>query len=143
MNSTLLKDNGHSRSYTRCASMVATLLAVSVLVFLQPVLAQSQGNSPLPSDDLETGDITPPSFGEPWDDPPNSFAGPALAPAPKEPTAPQASPIFGGLDSGPSAGPWMEPPESPLAQPWVNPSISATNQMPELPSENPVHGPIR
>jgi len=34
----------------------------------------------------------------------------------------------------------MERPESQFAQPWVNPSISATNPMPELRSAGTGHG---
>jgi hypothetical protein len=140
MNTSYQMDNGGSRSFTRRASLVATFVAALTLASMQPVFAQSHGNS---ASEISTdnwgseGDTTPP-FEESWDDTTPAFAGgPALAPAPQEPAAPQASPMFGGLDSAPSAGPWMVPPESPLAQPWVNPSISATNPMPELPTVGP------
>jgi hypothetical protein len=139
MNTTLQKKNGRSRNFTRCASLLAAFVVSLALVFIQPVFAQSHGNSAseISTDDWGSEVDATPSFEEPWDVTTPAFAGPALAPAPEEPAAPQASPMFGGLDSAPSAGPWMVPPESPLAQPWVNPSISATDQMPELPTVGP------
>jgi hypothetical protein len=84
----------------------------------------------------------PPSFEEPWDDGTSSLAGPTLSPAPEEPAAAAPGSTFEGFTSEPSAGAWMERPESQFAQPWVNPSISATNPMPELPSAGIGHGGI-
>jgi hypothetical protein len=135
MNTTLLENNDRSRSFTRCTSLVATFVAASALACFQPVFAQSDSNSALKTstDDRGSGVVTPPSFEEPWDDATPSFASPDLAPAPEEPAAPQPARTFGGVTPEPPAGPWMEPPESPLSQPWVNPSISATNPIPELP----------
>src|SRR5208282_6497196 len=135
MNTTSLVNGDRRGSFTRFACLVATFVAASALVFLQPVFAHSLSNSALnlSPEDQGSGIVTPPSFDEPWDDATSSFASPALAPAPGEPAAHRPAPMFGGLTSEPSDGPWMEPPESPFAQPWVNPSISATNPMRELP----------
>ena len=134
-------------SFTRFACMAVTLVAVSVVVFLQPAFAHSFTNSALnlSPDDAGTGNAVPPSFEEPWDDASSSFAGPALAPAPEQPNASMPAPMSGGFTPETSAGPWMQSPESPFAQPFVNPSTTAP--MSELPPEGMSHpgfvGPIR
>jgi hypothetical protein len=135
MNTSSLTDNGRSRSLARCASLLATFVAALTLASIQPVFAQSYRNSALKlsTGDWGSGEVIPPSFDGPWAYATPSFTGPALAPAPEDPAAPQPAPTFGGFTSEPPAGPWMQPPESPFSQPWVNPSISATNPMRELP----------
>jgi len=128
MNTTVLKDDGRLHRLFRCASALATILAASALVAVGPVFARSLNNPAFGS-----GDAKSPSFEEPWDDGSTSFASPALAPAPEEPAAASQGRVFEGFTSEPSAGPWMERPESQFAQPWVNPSTSVTNPMPEMP----------
>lgn len=135
MNTTVLKDYGRPRRFFRCASALATILAASALVAIEPAFARSLNNPA-----FESGEATSPSFEEPWDDGSPSFAGPALAPGPGEPAAASPGHAFDGFTSDPSAGPWMERPESQFAQPWVNPSISATNPMPETPPVRISHG---
>ena len=128
MNTTVLKDDGRTHRLFRCASALATILAASALVAIEPVFARSLNNFLFGS-----GDAKPPSFEEPWDDGSPSYAGPVLAPAPEQPDAVAPGSAFEGFTSEPSAGPWMERPESQFAQPWVNPSMSATNPMREMP----------
>ena len=144
MNSKLVDDKSRSRSFTRHAILVATLVAASAVAFARPVFAQGTEDSALsPSpNEMGSGGATPPSFEEPWDDGTSSVAGPTLSPAPEEPAAASPGSTFEGFPSEPSAGAWMERPESQFAQPWVNPSISATNPMPELPSAGIGHGGI-
>jgi hypothetical protein len=144
MNARLLDHKSRSRSSTRHAILVATLVAVSAVAFARLVFAQGTEDSALsPSpNEMGSGGATPPSFEEPWDDGTSSVAGPTLSPAPEEPAAASPGSTFEGFPSEPSAGAWMERPESQFAQPWVNPSISATNPMPELPSAGTGHGGI-
>jgi hypothetical protein len=144
MNARLLDHKSRSRSSTRHAILVATLVAVSAVAFARLVFAQGTEDSALsPSpNEMGSGGATPPSFEEPWDDRTSSVAGPTLSPAPEEPAAASPGSTFEGFPSEPSAGAWMERPESQFAQPWVNPSISATNPMPELPSAGIGHGGI-
>jgi hypothetical protein len=144
MNARLLDHKSRSRSSTRHAILVATLVAVSAVAFARLVFAQGTEDSALsPSpNEMGSGGATPPSFEEPWDDGTSSVAGPTLSPAPEEPAAASPGSTFEGFPSEPSAGALMERPESQFAQPWVNPSISATNPMPELPSAGTGHGGI-
>jgi hypothetical protein len=144
MNARLLDHKSRSRSSTRHAILVATLVAVSAVAFARLVFAQGTEDSALsPSpNEMGSGGATPPSFEEPWDDGTSSVAGPTLSPAPEEPAAASPGSTFEGFPSEPSAGAWLERPESQFAQPWVNPSISATNPMPELPSAGIGHGGI-
>jgi hypothetical protein len=143
MNARLLDHKSRSRSSTRHAILVATLIAASAVAFALPVFAQEPGDSALSlsPNEMRSGEATPPSFEEPWDDGTSSVAGPTLSPPPEEPAAAAPGTTFEGT-SEPSAGAWMERPESQFAQPWVNPSISATNPMPELPSAGTDHGGI-
>jgi hypothetical protein len=144
MNARLLDHKSRSRSSTRHAILVATLVAVSAVAFARLVFAQGTEDSALsPSpNEMGSGGATPPSFEEPWDDGTSPVDGPTLSPAPEEPAAAAPESTFEGFRSEPSAGAWMERPESQFAQPWVNPSISATNPMPELPSAGIGHGGI-
>jgi hypothetical protein len=96
----------------------------------------------LSPNEMGSGEATPPSFEEPWDDGTSSVAGPTLSPPPEEPAAAAPGTTFEGFTSEPSAGAWMERPESQFAQPWVNPSISTSNPTPELPSAGIGHGGI-
>jgi hypothetical protein len=141
MNTKLVDDKDRSRSFTRYPFLVATLVAASV-AFAGPVFAKGPDDSALSlsTNEMGAGNVTPPSFEEPWDDGSSSFAGPALAPPPEEPASPAPESTFEGFTSEPSGGPWMERPEGQFAQPWVNPSISATNPMPELPPAGISHG---
>jgi len=139
----------NTKSPANRARLMATLVAASALVFVQPVFAHSftESASTLSPDDAGTGNAVPPSFEEPWDDGSSSFAGPALAPAPEQPdaTLPAPAPMSEGFTPETSGGPWMESPESPFAQPFVNPSTIAP--MSGLPPEGMSHpgfvGPIR
>jgi hypothetical protein len=142
--------NSCSRHFSRHASLAATILAASALVFVQPVFAHSftESAATLSPDDAGTGNAVPPSFEEPWDDASSSFAGPGLAPAPEQPDAslPAPAPMSGGFTpETPTGGPWMESPDAPFAQPFVN--LSTTSPMSELPPEGMSHpgfvGPIR
>ncbi len=44
----------------------------------------------------------------------------------------ESAPLLGGFTPAPSGGPWMERPEAPFAQPFVNSAIPAAG-MAELP----------
>ena len=141
MNTKLVDHQDRSRSFARNAFLVATLVAASAVAFARPVFARGGDDSVLSpsSNEMGAGNVTP-SFEEPWDDGSASLAGPALSPAPAEPATAAPASTFDGFTSEPSAGAWMERPESEFAQPWVNPSISATNPMPELPPVGVSHG---
>jgi hypothetical protein len=116
--------------------LIAILLVGSALAWIQPVLAQSNYGSDA---QISTDSNAVPPLGESWDVGPSSLADPALAPAPEEPMGTESAPMFGGLTPAPSAGPWMQRPEGPFAQPFVNPTIPATG-MSELPPEGAFHG---
>jgi hypothetical protein len=123
----------------KTTTLVAIFAATATLALVQPAFAQTYDGS-----DAETSnDSSIYNFATPSDDfTPSygytpSYEGPVLAPAPEEP----AAPMSGGYSSERSAGPWMESPESPFAQPFVNPSISATNPMRELPAVGGFHSP--
>jgi hypothetical protein len=89
-----------SPRFSRRASLAATILAASALVFVQPGFAQvpsgSDPDNPEPwgativTSPASSGDATPYSFDEPYDYAVPSSDGAALAPAPEEPagTAP-------------------------------------------------------
>jgi hypothetical protein len=118
-------------------TLVAIFAATATLALVQPVFAQTyDGSAP------ETNDSSIYNFDEPWDDSTPSYGGPVLAPAPEGPATPESAPMLGGYSSERSGGLWMESPESPFAQPFVNPSISATNPMRELPPVGGFHSPV-
>jgi hypothetical protein len=144
MNARLVDHKSRSRSFNPYAILLATIVAASAVAFARPVFAEGPGDSALSlsPNEMGSGEATPPSFEEPWDDGTSLLAGPTLSPAPEEPAAASPGSTFEGFTSEPSAGAWMERPESQFAQPWVNPSISATNPMPELPSAGIGHGGI-
>jgi hypothetical protein len=115
--------NGHSRSFTRCVSLVAmTGVVASALVCVQPVFALTDGG--VAASIISTdgpGSPTVPNLGESSHRPtPPSLDGPALAPAPKDPVDPQWTPMLGGL--------MPEPPRSSI-EPWVDPAIPVTSPM--------------
>jgi hypothetical protein len=136
MNTKLADDKDSPRIFARYGSLLATFIAASAIALAQPVLARGPDDSALSfsTNEMGSGDVAPPSFEEPWNDESSSFAGPALAPAPEQPDAAAPGGTFEGFPSEPSAGPWAERPQSQFAQPWVNPSISATNQMGQQPA---------
>jgi hypothetical protein len=113
----------------KTTTLIATFVAAATLVFVQPLFAQTDDGFAAETSDESS---MAPNFEEPWEDSTPSYGGPVLAPAPEEPAAPESAPMLGGYSSERSAGPWMEPPESPFAQPFVNPSISATNPLPPV-----------
>jgi hypothetical protein len=106
--------------------LVATLLVASTLAWIQPVFAQSNDGSEA---GMSTDSLAVPEMGESWDVGPYSAAGPALAPAPEEPMDSESVPLLGGFTPAPA---FMQRPEGPFAQPFVNSTIPATG-MPELP----------
>jgi hypothetical protein len=105
MNSKLVDDKSRSRSFTRHAILVATLVAASAVAFARPLFAQGTEDSALsPSpNEMGSGGAMPPSFEEPWDDGTSSLAGPTLSPAPEEPAAAAPGSTFEGFTSEPSA----------------------------------------
>jgi len=126
---------GRSRSLTQSASLVAiTSVVAAALVCVQPVFADAEidGSSAagISTDRQESPAV--PDWGKPWDVGPSSFTDPALAPAPTGPMDREQAPMLGGFAPESSGGPWMERPEGPFAQPWVNPAMPDT-QMRELP----------
>jgi len=120
--------------HRKMKKFIAALVVISALVWIQPVLAQSNdGYNP----EISTDSPGVPELGQSWDVGPYSSAGPALAPAPEEPMDSESAPLIGGFTPAPSGG-WpsggafMQRPEGPFAQPFVNSTIPATG-MPELP----------
>ena len=122
----------------KTTTMLATFAAVATLALVQPVFAQTYDGSAAET----TNDSSIYNFATPSDDFTPAYEGPVLAPAPEEPAAPESTPMLGGYSSERSAGPWMEPPESPFAQPFVNPSISATSPMAGLPPVGGFRSPV-
>jgi len=114
----------------KMTTLAATIVGASVLLFMQPVFAQSDGDS-------ESGDAYSPSFEEPWTD------GPVLAPAPSQPEESEPGSMY------------VPPPAVGLIEPWDHPAISPTS--PTLippdsmgipaggfhPEGGAFHGPIR
>jgi len=104
---------GPSRSFTRGTSLVATLVAAAALVFVQPALAQTDGDS---AAKISTGTQESSSVPDPhesWDLTTPSFDSPALAPAPEEPVDREPGSMF---EPAPPVGliePWGHPPISP------------------------------
>jgi hypothetical protein len=78
--------NGCSRIFSRCACLVATILAASAVIFAEPVFAQVPGASPSPTD---SGDASIYSFDHSFDDPRwvllPSYDDPYADPAPQQP----------------------------------------------------------
>jgi hypothetical protein len=125
MKTTPLVAKGRSRSFTRCASLVAISVVASALVYIQPVFAQTDGAFAAPKISTDRlGSTTGPDLGESSHLTPPSLAGPALAPAPKELVDPQWAPMLGGL--------MPEAPGSPI-EPRVDPAIPATSPMLTVP----------
>jgi hypothetical protein len=82
-----LNANSNSRPLTRRASLAATILAGSALLVVYPIFAQTN-----PAD---SGDASPPSFDQPWDDGSGlGDGGPSLAPAPEQPYDPDYGSIY-------------------------------------------------
>ena len=132
----------------KITTVAATIVGASVLLFIQPVFAQSDYGSAAqtPSDaweSPESGDAYSPSFEEPWGD------GPVLAPAPSQPEA--AEP--GSMYVPPPAVGLIEPgdhpaisPNSPTLIPPDSVGIPAGGFHPEGAFHGPAsgfHGPIR
>lgn len=93
-----------SQPLTRRASLAATIIATSALVFVHPVFAQTNLT--------DTGHASPPSFDQPWDD------GSVLAPAPEQPLDPELGSMY------------VPPPPVGLIEPSGHPPINPTS--PEL-----------
>jgi hypothetical protein len=96
------------------ASLVAIGVAVSALVCVQPVFAQSDGGFAGPG-------ISTDGNGLPWG------SGPALAPAPMGPATPQTAPMLGGF--------MPEPPRA-LNEPSADPAIPATSPLLTVPPDS-------
>lgn len=112
--------------HRKMKKLIAALVVVSALAWIQPVLAQSDDDY---NPGVSSDSPAVPELGESWDVGPYSPAGPALAPAPEEPMDSESAPLLGGFTPAP---PFMQRPEGPFAQPFVNPTIPATG-MRELP----------
>ena len=73
----------------KTTTLAAALVAASALVFVRPTFAQT-----VMGDTAESGAAVAPSFEEPWGDGVSSSDGPALAPAPESPVAPEAGSMY-------------------------------------------------
>jgi hypothetical protein len=74
------KANSDLRPFSRRASLAATIAAASALVLIRPSFAQMNLTG--------SGNASPPSFDQPWDD------GSILAPAPEQPVDPGLGSIY-------------------------------------------------
>lgn len=120
--------NVRPRNLIRRASVLVMASVVTVaLAGIRPVCAQTNDHS---SAQMAPAYPESPAFtdpGESWDVGPLED-DPSLAPAPEEQAAPEPAPPFEGFTSeapGSLTQPWMQRPEGPFAQPFVNPSIPA------------------
>jgi hypothetical protein len=96
----------------KTTTLVATIIAASALVFIQPVFAQTDGgsSSELSTDTQESP--MDPTFEEPWVD------GPVLTPAPEQPVQPQPGSMY------------VPPPPVGLVEPFGHPPINPNSPVP-------------
>ena len=118
----------------KITTVAATIVGASVLLFIQPVFAQSDG---------ESGDNYSPSFEEPWGD------GPVLAPAPSQPEESEPGSMYVPPPAVGLIEPFGHPPVSPNSPTLIPPdsmNIPAGGFHPEGAFHGPAggfHGPIR
>jgi hypothetical protein len=110
--------NGRSRHFTRCAFLLAMIIAAPMVVSIQSVFAQSWADDENAADPCGLPGDSELGANQTLDLP--QVAGPALAPAPMEPVNPQPAPMPGGFVP--------EPPRD-FSQRSADPSIPATSPM--------------
>ncbi len=118
----------------KITKLAATIVGASVLLFIQPVFAQTYGGSAAQAS--SDGDAYDPSFEEPWAD------GPVLAPAPSQPEDSEPGSMYVPPPPVGLIEPFGHPPESPDSPTLIPPDsmgIPAGGFHPAY----AFHGPIR